>query len=499
VTVVWQVDHIRKVYLNDQAQTGSGASRTCNIDTAPSLMVGFQDGSQQSYRLDVSVLSTSSLTWIWAALALLTVILHRNTFWKFFARPLHLPVIIGTIVAILFLFFGPLIRLGELVAVAQWSGATRSLTQLVTGMTLLVILVAICVAIGRDVLQMSSPTHPPSHFRLLWGWAIGLGLTMCVISGIIVAIDPLGMYFGSSYTSHQLLLRGIKTDGYNRLPQTPDIAIMGSSRAFTLSPDYIHEKIGYTAYNMSVEGGRIEDILIQARQMRALPEVMLIEVQTGLPRQPNDIAARAPLWWIPYMSFNTALLTVQKRLEGLLDINQLSEAIYLARYSALYDHQPKEWPEFAPDGFAVRPPISSAELQRAVSLDIGNIPAIRCDRVNETSQSDVNELIQMASAHHTALVFYLSPWHPQYDEAILKNDPQFQECRRVFIAYMNELTQSQSGVFFQDYSALESIGGTSDETGFYDSQHLTAANSELLIDHAAPTLRLAYQNAHQGS
>jgi hypothetical protein len=268
---------------------------------------------------------------------------------------------------------------------------------------------------------------------------------------------------------------------------------MGSSRAFTLSPTYIEQKTGFAAYNMAIEGGRIEDILIQARQMPTFPKIMLIEIQDGLPRQPNDIAARAPLNWIPYMPFSTALLTLQKRLEGLVDVNQFAEAVYTARYAALYQRQPKEWPTFEEDGFASRPLISSSELNQAILLDIGNIPPVHCEQVDESSKSEVNTLVQMAQSKHTALVFYMSPWHPQYYDTLLKDDPEYQRCHALSIAYMNDLAQSSNHVFFLDYSRLNSIGGTADESGFYDSQHLTEANSQRLIDHALDTLQLAYQ------
>jgi hypothetical protein len=413
------------------------------------------------------------------------------------SNPKPLAILVTLFALCLIFFFAHLIPLSDTIASEQWLAASAATRELLSGIALLAVLVFAATMIGRDVFQISESMTTASPRFLIGLWGIGFALTFGLIAATIVMINPLGMYFTNQYPSHQLLLRGSKTAGYQQLSPTPDVVIMGSSRAFTLSPTYIDEQTGYSAYNMAIEGGRIEDILIQTRQMQIFPKVMLIEIQDGLPRQPNDIAARAPLSWIPYMDFRTALLTVQKRVEGLVDINQLAEAIYTARYGAMYAHQPREWPQFEPNGFAVRPFINASELEQAILLDIGNIPPAQCEQVDQTSQAEVNTLIQMAQAHNTAIIFYMSPWHPQYVETLLTNNPHYQTCHALSLAYMNALDQSSDQVFFLDYSQLESIDGVADVSGYYDSQHLTEANSQRLIDHALPTLQVAYQSTLQ--
>jgi hypothetical protein len=497
VTLRWQVDNIQAVYLNDQPQIGNGESQMCVTgDQTPRLNVTFQDNSQQSYPLNVTVLTTSPLTSVMAALWILAALIHHQNLMRLIRQPHRLALLLGIVTLILYIFFSHLLPLSETIAMARWLDASNTVTHQIAGLTLIGVLIAFAITILRETDQTTPDTV--SGRRLVSMWGAGLLIAFGLIAGTNVTVNPLGMYFASPYPSYQLLLRGLKTDGYNQLSTTPDLVILGSSRAFTLSPAYITGKTGLSAYNMAIEGGRIEDILIQARHMRAFPQVLLIEVQEGLPRQSNDIAARAPLRWIPYMSLDTALLTVQKRLEGLLDINQFAEAIYTTRYAALYTRQPKEWPEFAPAGFALRPDTTAADLEQQIQLDIGNIPALRCDQVDPTSQVEINELIQIADQHSTSLIFYLSPWHPRYAEAILNHDSQYQECRAASVAYLSQLTQTHPNVFFLDYSQLETIGGTTDETGFFDSQHLTAANSQRLIDDAAPTIDAAYQRAAQG-
>jgi hypothetical protein len=497
VLLRWQVDRIRNVYLNGQPQVGTGESETCISDEMPTLTVQFQDDSQHDYQLDITTLSTSPLTWVMVGFMLLAVIAHFTQVKSLVSYPKHLTLLFVLLTIIVIFFFAHLFPLSNTIASAQWLAASAATKDLLNGITLLIVLIILSVMIARDAFQPNdgSTQHAPRFLIGLWG--IGFALTFGLIAATIVLINPLGMYFANQYPSYQLLLRGSKTEGYQHLPQTPDVVIMGSSRAFTLSPAYIEEQTGYSAYNMAIEGGRIEDILIQARQMQAFPKVMLIEIQDGLPRQPNDIAARAPLNWIPYMDFHTALLTVQKRLEGLVDINQLAEAIYTARYGVLYAHQPREWPLFEQNGFAVRPSISASELEQAILLDIGNIPPAQCETIDQTSQVEIDNLIQMAQERHTAIIFYMSPWHPQYIETLLRDNPLYQTCHMQSVQYMKALDQSSDQVFFLDYSRLESIDGATDVSGYFDSQHLTEANSQRLIHYALPTLQLAYQSTLQ--
>lgn len=495
VTLRWQVDRISAVYLNGQAQIGSGEVPFCLTGEIPTLRVIFQDNSEQIYTLNILTLLPSPLTWLAAILTIIVVGLHWHHIQPLFRQPARLAALIALLILMAGLLITFLIPNVQTIATANWLDASNALVSQITGITLLILLAITAFQIIRTPSDEKFSTSLKPPIRL---WGIGLLLATGLIAGTIIAVNPLGMYGAMPYPSYQLLIRGLKTDGYNQLPEAPDIAIMGSSRAFTLSPTYIHDQTGHTAYNMAVEGGRIEDILIQARTMHAFPKVMLIEIQEGLRRQPNDIAARAPLNWLPYMSSSTALLTIQKRLEGLLDVNQFAQSIYTARYAPIYNHQPREWPEFAPDGEALRPPISASELERAILVDIGNIPAAHCDHVDDASQTDVNTLLSIAVDHHTSLVFYISPWNPRYYDALLKDDPQYQTCHAQTVSYMQNLAAAHDNLFFLDYAHLDGIDGIADETGYYDSQHLTTANSQRLIDHLADTLGAAVQRASEG-
>lgn len=482
LTLWWQVDNIDEVYLNGDAQIGSGEAQDCDLAEAPNLRVIFRDGSEQIYTLPIWVVNSSLVTLILLALAIVTAFRHKQKLKITF--PLLAPggASLLALIILTALFAQQLPALIETAATLNWRQASTALADIFSLIGLL--------AFVALVLLARLPSHERQFSnRAFWvAGGMGAALALLVTAATILNVNPRGMYFSDRYVAHQLILRGSKTQGYFTRSVPPDVVIMGSSRAFTLSPGYIYEKTGLTAYNMAVEGGRIEDFLIQARQLQPFPKALLIEVQEGLPREPNDIAARAPLRWLPYMHLDTALLTLQKRLERLIDLDQFAESIHIANFAELYERQPNEWPRFNADGFAARRTITAPELEQAILTDIGNIPPARCEGVDEVSQDDVAQLIGIAESRDSAVIFYISPLHPRYYDERLRDEPEYQRCYAAFTAYMGELMREHERVFFLDYSRLASIDGADDESGYYDSQHLTEANSRRLIDHAAATL-----------
>jgi hypothetical protein len=513
VTLRWQAENIDEVYLNGEAQIGSGEVQDCGLTEAPNLRVIFRDGGERTYTLPIWIVSSSAVVLVLPMFGIITALLYRSRLSNQPDRvsanlslnpsPLHgeglkttaLPLaaerrggwgvrmflLQGALVIIIALFLHQLPALIDTAATLNWLQASTALADIFSLAGLVIFAILILFARLPHERQISNRTF------LLMG-IMGAAFILLIVVGTILSVNPRGMYFSDRYVARQLMLRGSKMQGYFAFESPPEVVILGSSRAFTLSPTTIREQTGLTAYNMAVEGGRIEDFLIQARQLQPFPRILLIEVQEGLPREPNDIASRAPLRWLPYMRPETALLTLQKRLEGLIDLDQFAEAIHIANYAELYERQPNEWPRFNADGFAARAIITPSELEQAILTDIGNISPARCQGVDEISQFEVAQLIQIAESQNSAIIFYISPLHPRYYDERLADDPEYQRCYEAFTAYVDALTRQHDRVFFLDYSRLASIDGVDDESGYYDSQHLTEANSRRLIDHAAATI-----------
>lgn len=65
VTVRWQVEHIREVYLNGSPTVGSGNQRICVDDkTQPVLKIVTQDGTSHEYTLNIRFLFSSPVAWV---------------------------------------------------------------------------------------------------------------------------------------------------------------------------------------------------------------------------------------------------------------------------------------------------------------------------------------------------------------------------------------------------------------------------------------------------
>lgn len=61
VSVTWQLEGIREVYLNNHGKIGQGAEESCTVGKPPSFKVIFQDGSEHFYDLAVTLVYSTPL------------------------------------------------------------------------------------------------------------------------------------------------------------------------------------------------------------------------------------------------------------------------------------------------------------------------------------------------------------------------------------------------------------------------------------------------------
>jgi hypothetical protein len=165
----WQVDRIRNVYLNGQAQIGAGEREMCIGDQMPRLTVEFQDDSQQDFKLDITTLSTSPPTWVLVGFMFLAVISHFPQLKNLVSHPKHLALLLAMVAIILIFFFAYLMPLSNTIASAQWLAASAATKNLLSGIALLAVLIVLSVMIARDAFQTNdNATAYPT--RLLIGW-----------------------------------------------------------------------------------------------------------------------------------------------------------------------------------------------------------------------------------------------------------------------------------------------------------------------------------------
>jgi hypothetical protein len=340
------------------------------------------------------------------------------------------------------------------------------------------------------------PGHAPYR-----AWLAGFVLVMGTVAALIIYVDPRGLYGTGIYEPGLVLARPDKIDAYAHLAATPDIVVLGSSRAFTVMPEFFEQDFGYSAFNMAVEGARIEDFVIQTKFIldhdpHNPPKVLLIEINPPLSEGENAIARLLPLRLLPYMDHAVARLAVQARVEGLLDLQQVNEAIYALRHYASHDKSPRFW-EFGPDGGGSY--LRSYDLKQAVQEAIAEQAPPSCphNQLSQEGTAQLEQVIRLAEANNISVIFYVTPRHPDYYDQVMAGTRRFQRCQTAIHAYMDDLMERHPFVFFLDYTRLEDIGGVADETGYYDSQHMTPLNNHYLVQAAADTIRQAYNIAMQ--
>lgn len=333
-------------------------------------------------------------------------------------------------------------------------------------------------------------------------WIAGFAATLIGIAGLIVYVDPNSLYGTHVYEPRVLAIRDHKINDYDHLTETPDIVVLGSSRAFTVLPAFFEQDFGYTAYNMSVQGAWMEDFVLQTtyileRDPENPPKVLMIEITPPLPASAAEVAKRSPLKLIPYMDSELLKLAIQGKINGLLDLQAFNEAVFTLRYYATHSALPTDRWTFAPDGGGSHP--AQQNLKAAVIAEIKSLRPPRCPRaqLDQVGSKRLEQIVEMAAKHHVSLIFYIPPRHPDYFDQLMADTPHFRQCQTAMHTYMDALIHRYPFVFFLDYPRLANIGGVADETGYYDSQHMTPLNNHYLLNAAADTIRQAYTVATQ--
>jgi hypothetical protein len=382
---------------------------------------------------------------------------------------------------------------------AEGDGVVKAITRLLSTSAGMLILLLILAARVTGWLQGKHEDNPgnealPVPKSVLWGWGTGLIACLIITVGLIVFVDPRGLYGTDYYEPRLTLVRGFKVNAYTALSDTPDIVVMGSSRAFTLSPSYIQDTLDYSAFNMSAEGARMEDYLVQTRFILSQdkdspPKVLFIEVLPSLGTVQDSVAQRSPLKLVPYMEFDTARLAIELRTEGLFELQQLAEAIYVVRIYHLDGEIPRTW-SFQPDGEGTRPP--QPRWETIIANQIQRLSPPVCQTLDKEGIRFFEEIVSLAEKHDIALILYTSPRQPDYYNAVMRDNKRYLRCQDLWLSYMQDMHKEHEIVFSLNFSLLDSINGLAGPEGYYDIHHITVLNSNRLIEAAADTIDQAY-------
>ncbi len=357
------------------------------------------------------------------------------------------------------------------------------------GVCSVLLLVILIGAIRVD--DKPAPSNFPIHDRKL------VKLSMICASGLLIATgifniwaNPWDLYASDIWEPRVLPSRTVKLDFYSQLPEAPEMVILGTSAAFRLAPAYIQEKLGIQAFNWSINGGKAPEILILLDYLAQqhpgeYPKVLVMEINESPPRQGYTLL---PYSLLPFLDFWPFIQEIGLRASKAINVSQLSDALYVFRYTLSPYTRSFTNLFFLEDGYCdrINKDFSEAAVLQQVKL------IAKCSSAAEVFGEDIENIIALTEEQNSSIIFYISPSLPSFYDSYMKNNQDYQRCHQMITAYFTELTLQHDNVFFKDYTLLDSINGLDGPEGFYDSMHLTQKNGERLVDALADTIQQAY-------
>jgi len=352
-----------------------------------------------------------------------------------------------------------------------------------------------CVWSSKD--QLSEKEDVQARLPLWISWLVGLLLSLGVVLSLFVYVDPHGRLIANRFPSIVPAARAVKIEFYKNLGMTPEIIIMGSSRAFTLSPKYLEKQTGYETFNMAVDKGRTDDFGIQLKyilnQSDSFPYILIIEFNQGsLPLINQLNPDTQPISLISYMPFNSAVLVVEATVKDTFSLQALSDSIYLLTLPDIHTADRKT--RFEADGLGIIKPVEVKEqkVKKKKSNHGGQFQKMYCDSLpNELNKQGFEDMLSVALENNIGIVLYESPMNGAYYDAAYNADPErFTECRQILREYLGSLATTHPNVFFRDLSGYEAVNSL-EENGFFDIIHLKPVASEMVIDALLPDIESA--------
>jgi len=364
----------------------------------------------------------------------------------------------------------------------------------IVGLLIFVILIWVASS-GRAEERLTS-------VRLPRFWGIGFGMMLILTIVTVAFVNPHSRFDNTNFPHLTPGARVLKKDYLLQLEETPDIIVLGSSRSFTISPAYIKEKTQRSVFNMSVEGGRVGDFVIQLDYMLdhgIKPGVLMIELDSeslmGDYWNIND----QPLSLTPNMPLDKRLIVYEESLRDVLGFYALSDSLFLLTLSESYDD---EWVwawSYQSDGLGVRKDVGHQKYLKLLNESIASrlVPHLRCRRFDPEATSALESTIQRAAENDIAVVLYSSPINIVfYNVAGSKDKEGLKACSNFTTSYFESLDAKYPNVVFKDLSEYRPIS-VLEENGYYDAVHLKPNAAAMVVDQLLNEIELAYQWAQE--
>jgi len=340
---------------------------------------------------------------------------------------------------------------------------------------------------------LKSPKLNVLPVKLVRYWWVGFTFIVLLSLGLVIYINPHARFGGAIFPPITPNARYIKRELYRRKVDATEIVILGSSRAFTLSPKYIEKKTGYSAFNMSVEGGNVFDYSVQLNfilKSNIIPRVIVVDTDPPTFSDNPLVLDLQPLTLIPYMPTTSAFSVAEKSLQDILSVQSISDSFFVLTLATRRNLK-RTW-TFKEDGLSVRKPLTHQQYITLLPTTIENqMAVILCSRIDSSVKEMFEAMIKLAEANNVAIVLYESPMNATFYKTAYERDPErFIACRRLIGDYLLSLSDAHPNVFFRDLSDYKMVNDLEEE-GFYDAVHLRPGAAELVVDALIPEIESA--------
>jgi hypothetical protein len=335
-----------------------------------------------------------------------------------------------------------------------------------------------------------------------WIWGISFGAVLLVSFATSYYANPHGRFPVQRYLSTFPLARSVKSALYNELDYNPQLIIFGTSRAFTLSPAYLHQQTGYTAFNFSVEGARGIDLIWQLNyildQKIEPPHVLIVETAVPIPsgleteELTREILAKQPFAMVPYMTRDQQTKLLMGYGEDIFSDQSFLDSLYLMTHPLLTPDK-QTW-QFQADGFGIRKPVPAKMYHLAVQSEMKsfNNSAYYCADLDDERKEFLKQLVKKAAEQHIGIVFYISPLNETALQKVFRKNPLFFQCQKAWEDFMSQVKSEYSNVWSLNLAEYQPVSSMK-EAGYYDSLHLREKASRVVIDKLLPSILSAFQ------
>jgi hypothetical protein len=276
--------------------------------------------------------------------------------------------------------------------------------------------------------------------------------------------------------------RTFKCDRLERLPEPPELVVLGGSRAQRFEPSQLERLSGLTAFNFALQNARPEDAYAITRFL--------------FWRAP-DVRLRC-LWALQVTTFgdtpfHPGLLAEERLTQFLPDdlvARQRAAGAHVAAHEVLWSD------EYSPRGALFRNGYDQTEA-RGIGFDavmqsyLGRMlpkAAAPSPYGQRRSKEYFEKTLGLFNLHGVEPVLVIMPYHP--DALAAFRAVGWQDKLDALIAYLRSL-RGRYAFQLLDYTEIASFGGSAD--GFYDGAHVKRENARRIVKQVLADLPAAFR------